>query len=45
MSIIENIMNYAYIQAWHVIPASDFISCVKCKRAEFSFGGWLYQEI
>ena len=20
-------------------------SCVECKRAEFSFGGWLYQEI
>ena len=29
---------------WQVIP-DQRCSGVKCKRAEFSFGGWLYQEI
>ena len=29
---------------WQAIP-NQRCSCVKCKRAEFSFGGWLYQEI
>ena len=29
---------------WQAIP-DQRCSCVKCKRAEFSFGGWLYQEV